>query len=55
MTSLALQHFFAMGGYALYVWPAYILVSLVLITNVIVPWVKQRKLLRKIARPHRGE
>jgi heme exporter protein D len=36
-----LQHFLAMGGYAAYVWPAYGMVAVVLIGNLIAALVKK--------------
>jgi len=39
---MSVQEFFAMGGYALYVWPSYGLTLIVLIANIIIP-VMQRK------------
>lgn len=32
-----LEQFFMMGGYALYVWPAYLITAVVLIANIIIP------------------
>jgi heme exporter protein D len=39
---MSMQEFFAMGGYALYVWPSYGLTLIVLLANIIIP-VLQRK------------
>jgi heme exporter protein D len=39
---MSLQEFFAMGGYAFYVWTSYVLTLLVLLANIIIP-VWQRK------------
>lgn len=39
---MTMQEFFAMGGYAFYVWTSYGLTLLVLLANVIIP-VSQRK------------
>lgn len=36
------SEFFAMGGYAAYVWPSYAIAAVVLVLNVIVP-LRQRK------------
>lgn len=44
----ALQHFFAMGGYAGYVWPAYALFFLVLIADTMAPQLRRRRLLRDL-------
>ena len=42
--------FLNMGGYALYVWPAYLIVAIVLILNLVVPLRRHRRLLREISR-----
>lgn len=42
-----MTEFFAMGGFALYVWPAYIITAFVLIINVIKATRKHKKLLQK--------
>ena len=42
--------FFAMGGYAFYVWFAYGLSAMVLIINAILPTKRERSLLGKIAK-----
>ena len=39
---MTMQEFFAMGGYAFYVWTSYGLTLLVLLANIIIP-VSQRK------------
>ena len=49
--------FFAMGGYARYVWPAYGVTALVLSLNVMLPARRERKLMRRLRglhgrRPH---
>ncbi|OOG49199.1 heme exporter protein CcmD [Rhodanobacter sp. C01] len=44
----ALQAFFAMGGYAIYVWPAYALFFIVLIADTIAPGVRRRRVLREL-------
>jgi len=44
----ALQHFFAMGGYAGYVWPAYALFFIVLIADTITPRVRRQHVLREL-------
>jgi heme exporter protein D len=38
--------FFAMGGYALYVWGSYGLAAVILILNVVQPW-RRAKLVRE--------
>ena len=42
-----LQHFFEMGGYGIYVWPAYGITFTVLLMNIIVPCMRHRQLLRQ--------
>lgn len=44
----ALQHFFAMGGYAAYVWPAYALFFIVLIADTVAPRVRRHHVLREL-------
>ncbi|MDZ7749305.1 MAG: heme exporter protein CcmD [Halofilum sp. (in: g-proteobacteria)] len=44
------QEFLAMGGYAAFVWPSYALAVIVLVANVVAPHVRERRLLRTIAR-----
>jgi len=39
---MTLQTFFAMGGYAFYVWTAYGICFVVLLANILIP-IKQRK------------
>lgn len=43
-----LSEFFHMGGYAMYIWPAYAIAVLVLSINVIQPLLEKRKLLKTI-------
>ncbi len=40
---MTMQEFFAMGGYALYVWPAYGLTLIVLLANIIIPVVQRKQ------------
>jgi heme exporter protein D len=40
---MSLQEFFAMGGYAFYVWPSYGLTLIVLIANIIIPVVQRKQ------------
>lgn len=44
-----LQHFFAMGGYATYVWSAYGVAAIIFIANLIIPLKKQRELRKKLS------
>ena len=41
-----LQHFLDMGGYGIYIWPAYGMTFAVLIINIIQPLLQHRQLLR---------
>ena len=43
-----LQTFFAMGGYAGYVWPAYAVFFVVLIIDTIAPRLRRRRVLREL-------
>ncbi|MBT5031115.1 MAG: heme exporter protein CcmD [Proteobacteria bacterium] len=40
--------FFAMGGYAWYVWPSWLLTAFILLWNVIAPQRKHRQLLQQL-------
>lgn len=44
---MTIQEFFAMGGYAFYVWASYGLTLVVLVVNIIVPIMRRRKFLRQ--------
>ncbi len=43
-----MSDFFAMGGYAAYVWPSYAVFFLVLIADAISPTLRRRRLLREL-------
>jgi heme exporter protein D len=43
------EQFFAMGGYAFYVWLSYGLSTVILLLNAVLPARKERKLLLAIA------
>lgn len=43
-----LDDFLGMGGYAVYVWPAYTITLLILLINVISAWRNNRKILKKL-------
>lgn len=45
----SLPEFFAMGGYAAYVWSSYALAAVVLAWNVVQPLRRERRLLRALA------
>ncbi len=40
--------FFAMGGYGMYVWPAYIAAAIVLLANVLAPLRTKTKVLKRV-------
>ena len=40
--------FFAMGGYAAYVWPSYALFMAVLLADALAPVLRRRRLLREL-------
>ncbi|GFZ98494.1 heme exporter protein CcmD [Dyella caseinilytica] len=46
--SHSLQSFFAMGGYAAYVWPAYGVFFTVLLIDWLAPQFRRRRLLREL-------
>jgi len=43
--------FFAMGGYAFYVWGSYALAAIVLAANVILPWRARYTLTQRLRQP----
>ena len=45
-----MKEFFAMGGYAFYVWTSYGLAFVVLAFNIIQPLLQKRRALKRIAR-----
>ena len=47
---MALNDFFSMGGYATYVWSAYGISFVVLILNIILPLLRERKTIRELQR-----
>lgn len=44
-----MAEFFAMGGYAFYVWGSYGVVAAVLVHQYVAPLIRRRKLLREVA------
>ena len=50
LSTTIMTEFLNMGGYGLYVWPAYLIVAIVLILNLVVPLQRHRRLLREISR-----
>ncbi|MBT2971518.1 MAG: heme exporter protein CcmD [gamma proteobacterium symbiont of Ctena orbiculata] len=45
-----MSEFFAMGGYAAYVWPSFLLALIVLVANVVAPMRQRKRVLTDIAR-----
>lgn len=44
---MSVQEFFAMGGYAFYVWTSYGVTLIVLLANIIIPVVQRKQFLRQ--------
>ena len=44
---MSAQEFFAMGGYAFYVWTSYGLTLIVLLANIIIPVVQRKHFFRQ--------
>ena len=44
------EQFFAMGGYAFYVWTSYGLMAVILVINLVLPLRRKSELLKRIAR-----
>lgn len=42
------QDFISMGGYAIYVWPVYLLFVLFFVVNIIPPLVSRRKIITQL-------
>jgi heme exporter protein D len=42
------SEFFYMGGYAFYIWPAYGIALCILLANILVPYGRQKKLMREV-------
>jgi heme exporter protein D len=45
-----MSEFFAMGGYAEYIWPSYALALIILVANIVAPMLQRRKTVSDIAR-----
>lgn len=48
-----MRQFFYMGGYAFYVWTSYALAFIVLMANLLNPILRERRLMRDLARKSR--
>jgi heme exporter protein D len=46
---MTVQEFFAMGGYAFYVWTSYGIALIVLVANIIIPVVQRKQFLSRLA------
>jgi heme exporter protein CcmD len=44
-----MSEFLAMDGYAVFVWPSFLLTVLVLVWGVLAPWRRHRRLRRALA------
>ena len=49
------SEFFAMGGYAFYVWMSYGLTFLVIVLNIVMPIMHRRKVISRVKRAIRRE
>ena len=50
-----LEHFFAMGGYAYYVWPAYGFAVFILLANLFIPVRRFKQLKKQLKRQQQHE
>lgn len=48
-----MSEFFHMGGYAAYVWTSYGIALVVLLANLVLPWLRRRRLVTELARRER--
>jgi heme exporter protein D len=48
------DEFLTMGGYAMYVWPAYAIAALVVLTNAVLPGRRLRRQLQALRQKHGG-
>ncbi len=49
------SEFFAMGGYAVYVWPSYALTLVIVLANIILPLIQRKQVIAKIKRAIKRE
>ncbi len=49
------SEFFAMGGYAFYVWTSYGLTFLVIVLNIVMPIMHRKKVINRVKRAIRRE
>ncbi len=45
-----MSEYLAMGGYAEYIWPSYILALIILVANIVAPMLQRKKTVTDIAR-----
>ncbi len=46
---MSLVEFLNMGGYAIFVWPAYLITAVVLIANLMLPQIRHRRQRKSLA------
>ncbi len=49
------SEFFAMGGYAVYVWTSYALTLVIVLANIILPLIQRKQVIAKIKRAIKRE
>lgn len=54
-TEFSWSTFFAMGGYAVFVWTSYALTAVILALNVIMPLRQRKHIIRRVKRAVRRE
>ena len=50
-----LSEFFAMGGYAFFVWTSYGIALLVIVLNIVMPMIGRKKVISRVKRAIRRE
>lgn len=48
MTITDIQNFFYMGGYAVYIWPAYVITAVILLSSFFYSFVLKKKILKQL-------
>ena len=49
------SEFFAMGGYAFFVWMSYGLTLLVIVANIVMPLIQRKQVIKRVKRAIRRE
>jgi len=49
------SEFFAMGGYAFFVWTSYGIAFLVIVLNIVMPMIQRKKVISRVKRAIRRE